>query len=651
MAVPAGNSVPPATTFPSSPPITAGPPPLPKAAMPPFMEAPPSPSTGATPVPMEHPGRPEAAAPPTIPAPATSPFGFSVGPPAPAGGSVSLFGAPVSGGSAQVPGMNPSPFVGGASQGEPAGLAMTASMESGVPPSFPPQGSRPDESPAAPPNPSAVPTLSGNTVKLSLANLLKGYATTELGFDPGMVPSWITTSIPSSVVRDQLASGQVMTELGMLIDGITDIGFRNVLASARRDLRIQVPTNELFHGLPAAEQTQVAAQPAPSQPAPQATAASIPAIHGSSVPNPDATNPFAMATSAMPKPSSTPIQPIPTANFGFAGPGAPAPETHASADLHGPKPMAAFDPFAASTQAWSGQPHPAAFPSAQATEGLNSEQLFGVASTPPPLAPSQSPPMFFADPAPSEPAPPFAILPEIANPPAGPAPSQHPTASSEKLPTGLFDGFGRSSAQIPASEPPSPATGMLPPVQPEPAIPTAFSPAGEPSSPVATPAHPAAHAGTPTRPGSTSSFGISPISSGDTEQLMLRALLGVSENLTVDRVVDLISRIPGVAACACVNGTRTVAHGGPTPSAEDFKTKAPDLARNVQALAPLIGIGEAETYSINTSDRLMTFSFHAPIALGVLHQDSELAAGLRDKITLVGRELSRMVARSGGHIV
>lgn len=164
------------------------------------------------------------------------------------------------------------------------------------------------------------------------------------------------------------------------------------------------------------------------------------------------------------------------------------------------------------------------------------------------------------------------------------------------------------------------------------------------------PAHPPAHAAVPARTGGASSFGISPVSSGDTEQLMLRALLGVNETLTVDRVVDLISRIPGVAACACVNGTRTVAHGGPNPAAEDFKTKAPDLARNVQALAPLIGIGEAETFSINTNDRLMTFSFHSPIALGVLHQDSDLAAGLRDKITLVGRELSRMVAKSGGHI-
>ena len=64
----------------------------------------------------------------------------------------------------------------------------------------------------------------------------------------------------------------------------------------------------------------------------------------------------------------------------------------------------------------------------------------------------------------------------------------------------------------------------------------------------------------------------------------------------------------------------------------------------------MIGIAGAETFSINTNDRLMTFSFHDPIAIGVLHQDSDLDAGLRDKITLVGRELARLVTKNGGHL-
>lgn len=131
---------------------------------------------------------------------------------------------------------------------------------------------------------------------------------------------------------------------------------------------------------------------------------------------------------------------------------------------------------------------------------------------------------------------------------------------------------------------------------------------------------------------------------------MLRALLGVSENLTVGRVVELISQLPGIAACSCVNGSSTVSHGGSSQTAQDFQRQAAELARSIHALAPLIGISGAETFSINTNERLMTFAFHPPIALGVLHEDNDLAAGLRDKITLVSRELSRMVAKTGGHI-
>lgn len=128
---------------------------------------------------------------------------------------------------------------------------------------------------------------------------------------------------------------------------------------------------------------------------------------------------------------------------------------------------------------------------------------------------------------------------------------------------------------------------------------------------------------------------------------MLRALLGVNENLTTGRVVEIMSKLPGIAACTCVNGASTVSHGGSSRSAQDFQRQAGELARSIQALAPLIGISGAETFAINTSDRLMTFSFHPPIALGVLHEDDDLAAGLRDKITLVGRELSRMISKMG----
>lgn len=133
----------------------------------------------------------------------------------------------------------------------------------------------------------------------------------------------------------------------------------------------------------------------------------------------------------------------------------------------------------------------------------------------------------------------------------------------------------------------------------------------------------------------------------DTDQLMLRALLGVNEPVNAERAVEIVARMPGVAACACVHGARVISHGSQTAEARDFQERAGDLARHIQGLIPLIGIEGAETFSLNTNERMITFAFHAPLAFGVLHESQEPAAGLCDKVTLVSRELSRLWSKSG----
>ena len=62
----------------------------------------------------------------------------------------------------------------------------------------------------------------------------------------------------------------------------------------------------------------------------------------------------------------------------------------------------------------------------------------------------------------------------------------------------------------------------------------------------------------------------------------------------------------------------------------------------VVGLAPLIGIDGAETFTLNARGRLLTFCFPGDVTVGVLH-DGEPGNGLRDKITLVSRELARML--------
>ena len=93
--------------------------------------------------------------------------------------------------------------------------------------------------------------------KLGFAAVLSGYSVEELGFNPTTLPAWITTSVQASTLNEQISSGNVVLELGALVDGISDLGFRNTLTSAKRDFRIKLPQNEVFHAL-----TNMSAAPA-----------------------------------------------------------------------------------------------------------------------------------------------------------------------------------------------------------------------------------------------------------------------------------------------------------------------------------------------------------------------------------------------------
>lgn len=122
---------------------------------------------------------------------------------------------------------------------------------------------------------------------------------------------------------------------------------------------------------------------------------------------------------------------------------------------------------------------------------------------------------------------------------------------------------------------------------------------------------------------------------------MLRALLGVSEKLDRQMVLEHTARLPGVAACAWVKGGKVTAHGDSSKAAQDFRQQAADIATSMRTLARLTGL-EAETLSIAVGDRLLTFCLQQDQSLGVLHTSMEPPSGLREKITLLSRELAQM---------
>ncbi|MBL9180901.1 MAG: hypothetical protein JNN17_02075 [Verrucomicrobiaceae bacterium] len=618
--------------------------------------------------------------------------------------------------------------------------------------------------PLAQAQPAAMPPAApAGKAKLTLATLLTGHSQDDLGFNPSMVPAWVSTSIEQSILQEQNGPSGCIVNLGTLIDGVADIGFRNMLSGAKRDFRIQLPANEVFHALTASSESMAPASAAvlaapmeskaPAGPADgmlagkamfiqpgngQANAFAPPASEAPFAPAavPAPASGFASALAAPEKPATTTISFTP---FGSSG-GAPASPPPAAAHpgpaaFAAPAPAPQPAPAAAPTSAFAGLTQPlaapvmpavaapspfpmapeapkpapgvvqplasgfcafgASKPDAPATPskpqqpmvkafdpfapsptagGLSSDQLLGkapasgapaaagsaflkgaqppakplidpfasTAATPPspapelpvvPLIDSQPKPSAFFSPAAETPetAPTTMLRPTVAAP-FVPAQSEEPAAPKM---ASLFSPPGGFAAQKPEPQPVSSiipmtsgigeaVTALLKPATPAPAPATAPQPAA------------------PASQGKSSFLGLTQLDTA-TDQLLLRALLGVDENLNASRVVELLATLPGLCACVCLRGSSVLSHANPSvPDAASFPQQAGDIARQLRGLAPLIGIDGAETFTLNARGRLLTFCFPGDVTVGVLH-DGEPGNGLRDKITLVSRELARML--------
>lgn len=519
--------------------------------------------------------------------------------------------------------------------------------------------------------PAAAPALTGPAIA-SVASLLSGQHPDDLGFDPAMIPSWINAQFHGGIVADLQSMNAPQIELGTLVDGITDVGFRNVLHSAKRDRMI--PINLAL--LNPAQQTEPAiASPNATPPnlphrveppptftvAPTPPTESAPPTFRVEPGNPFSQVPEAPAAGAAPAPASPGfIQPIAAGLDQFTAaiatrtsppppapqPLAPPPPAAATTAFSGFS--AAMDPFAPSgesTQPGAGDRSPSA--------GFSSFDLLGGESTakPPSLFPdttetkesSQTPSLFAPE------------IPEIPTTVEKPHPEPPPVvnARSESFSWAAFGQEDDLSGARPVNEPQAASSQAVPaafvPVEmPEPA---AFIPAPEPiAQPEAPPQTPAPMFSTTASPrpaaASKPSMGLSAVSAGSEEQLMLRALLGTDEELTIGRVMELTVGLPGITACALIKGEQVLAGESTKGSdARAFRTQAAEVARSLRTLAPLIGIADAETFTLNTESRLITLCFPGAVTLGILH-DREPSLGLRDKLTLIARQLEQMVKPS-----
>ncbi len=595
----------------------------------------------------------------------------------------------------------------------------------------------------------SAPSTSAPLIRICFANLLKGYTSAELGFDPMVVPAWITTALPSAKIQELASAQAPIAELGLFVDGITDVGFRNVLNTAKRDFQLRVPVEELQAAMAGASAPQtlpnlaslgatpaLVAAPAPSQnimrvepinAAPSAQMApplAAPAdLNAASIPGP--TSPFLAPASrqvdALPSGLQSPSMPsfssatstptLPPSGFGmpaaalqpltpktvdpFAQPasGQTKPLFTFQPQQPAPQPQATFQPQQATPQPQATfQPQQASFESSK----LEIPTTF--------KAPEQEPQISFFQPQSFESKPPeafrapqsfFTQQEERTQLPAQEPTANYPITETTVLPperhqesNSLHSGFsfmkssnpmeegftsdqllgrqpsleqswsaaavaaasgpldqsaasetrGRQSPviDVPEAAAPKPRAAFTPPriEEPAPAPVPAAQPAARPQAVKVAPSV-RNHA-------TNSNLGVQMYDT-DPDQILLRALLDTDSELTPQKVVEMACGLPGIAACVCIQGTQSISHiGAHKPQAREFQKQATDLAQHLRTLAPLIGIEGAETFTMNSGDRLMTFCFPEGSILGVLH-DAEPTLGLRDKITLIARELSRMI--------
>ncbi len=525
------------------------------------------------------------AATPPVPSFGASPFAEAVGsqstpspflsspaaPPAPKSGPLGgMFSPPISQGGA--PAANPFAAQSAPAPSGPESVAPHSGTGNVSPfGSFPPAApTTPDVSPPRAPSrplaggpasrpllPPDMPAGVGETVEMPLSSIVKGHSPQDLGFDPNFIPAWIMTKLPAYLVKQQVGAAEIRVELGAVIDG-TDETFRPIISHGKRDFKVKLPHNEVFHALP--QVSSPTAQPAfPAAPAPAAP----------------------VRPAQEPPASPAPVQPV---------------------GLQGLTSAFALGTFGSQTRPQEAPPAPPAPPS---------RPLFTPAAEPPAAPPTPSVGWQSA----AAPAPLFSQAP------------QAPAAD-----------FGAPPAM---SLPVSP----MPEIQQSAAAPSLFAPAANegfraPQEPAALPS---LQTSAPTSSAQPVPMAISS-GAGGREQMMLRALLGTDGHLNRESVVQHVARMPGVEACVFVSGPQVLRHGAASAAAAEFLRQGEDLSRSLKTLAAAVGIGQAETLSVNSDSRLVTFSFHESSALGILHTDRECASGLKEKVALICRELAAMPA-------
>jgi hypothetical protein len=156
---------------------------------------------------------------------------------------------------------------------------------------------------------------------------------------------------------------------------------------------------------------------------------------------------------------------------------------------------------------------------------------------------------------------------------------------------------------------------------------------------------------TPAPKAPVDALAVSTVARGDntTRRLMMAVLLGAPDAADVATVARLTRSLAGVSAVVCLKDGHILAESNDGSSeAARFVRALPDKIRAVSDLSSFFGEAAAtpETIHLQLDRGQITISLQENVTFAVLHDPLRGEPALREKITLLGREVAALLCEN-----
>lgn len=124
-------------------------------------------------------------------------------------------------------------------------------------------------------------------------------------------------------------------------------------------------------------------------------------------------------------------------------------------------------------------------------------------------------------------------------------------------------------------------------------------------------------------------------------QIVLRALLGTDQELSVQDIVDRCADLEGIKGCVLLRQDAFLMSRG-LENSPAFAANAAKARDSVQSLAESLGLGTRGDFTLRSDHGVRSFFVEPGLCLGVWHDHPAFSGGTREKLTLIARELARI---------